>query len=77
MNENKLMQQVSTIFGAFMVFFYLSVGIYLIFFFKSPLVNSALIRLFGGAFILIGLYRAYTSYVNIAKLFFKRDASDE
>jgi cytochrome c biogenesis protein CcdA len=76
MNDNKLMQQVSAIFGTFMVFFYLGFGIYLIFFFKTTL-NSAVIRLFGGALILFGLFRAYTSYVNIVKLFFKHEESDE
>jgi cytochrome c biogenesis protein CcdA len=76
MNDNRLMQQVSAIFGIFMVFFYLGFGIYLIFFFKTTL-NSAVIVLFGSALILFGLFRAYTTYVNIVKLFFKRDNQDE
>jgi cytochrome c biogenesis protein CcdA len=76
MNDNRLMQQVSAIFGTFMVFFYLVIGIYLIFFFKTTW-NSAVIKLFGGALILLGLFRAYTSYVNIMRLFFKHVESDE
>jgi hypothetical protein len=76
MNDNKMMQKISAIFSVFMVMFYLGAGIYLIFFFKSTL-NSAVIGLFGGALILYGLFRAYTSYVNIVKLFFRIDNTDE
>jgi multisubunit Na+/H+ antiporter MnhE subunit len=76
MNDNKLMQKVSAIFSLFMVLFYLGAGFYLIFFFKTTL-NSAVMGLFGGAFILYGLYRGYTSYVNIVRLFFRKDVSDD
>jgi len=76
MNDNKMMQKISALFSVFMVLFYLVAGIYLIFFFKSTL-NSAVIGFFGGALILYGLFRAYTSYVNIVKLFFRIDNSDE
>jgi hypothetical protein len=76
MNDNKLMEKISAIFSIFMVLFYLGAGIYLIFFFKSTL-NSAIIGLFGAALILYGIFRAYTSYVNIIRLFFRNDISDE
>jgi len=76
MDDNKLMQKISAIFSLFMVLFYLGVGIYLIFFFKSTL-NRAVIGLFGGALIFYGIFRAYTSFVNIVRLFFRNNISDE
>jgi hypothetical protein len=77
MSDNKLMQQVSAIFSIFMVFFYLGVGIYLIFFFKQSAVNRAAVVIFGAVFIFYGLYRAFTTYMNIVNLFFKHDKDDE
>jgi len=76
MNENKMMQKISAIFSIFMVLFYFGAGIFLIFYFKSNL-NSALIKMFGAVLIFYGLFRGYTSFVNIYKLFFKNDDSEE
>jgi hypothetical protein len=77
MNDNKLMQQVTAIFGAFMVFFYLGIGIFLIFFFKNSTLDRSILVIFGSVSIFYGLYRAYTTYVNIVKLFFRHDEDDE
>jgi hypothetical protein len=59
-----------------MVIFYLGFGIYLMFFFKSTL-NSAVIKLFAGALIVYGIFRAYTTYQNFARLFFRKDEPNE
>jgi cytochrome c biogenesis protein CcdA len=77
MNNNKLMQQVTAIFGIFMVFFYLGAGIYLIFFFKNTTLDRAVIVIFGSVMIFYGIFRAYRSYVSIVNLFFRRRFDDE
>ena len=80
MNENRLMQQVTTIFGIFMTLFYLGVGFFLILFpnmgfFHSPNpdMEKFLRILIGSTFILYGLYRGYRTYVKIVEVFFSRD----
>jgi uncharacterized membrane protein HdeD (DUF308 family) len=73
MNENRLMQQIGTIFGAFMTFFYLGVGIYLFIF---PIISTAekfLSYLVGSTFIIYGIYRAYRTYVKVKEVFFTKD----
>jgi len=78
MNENRMMKQIGAIFSVFMVFFYIGMGIFLIFYFdttKSSLDRTIFI-FFGCFCIFYGLYRAYTTYVNIVKLFFRHDDED-
>ena len=77
MNENRILQQMTAIFSAFMVFFYMGVGIYLIFFAHLNYPDKALLVIIGSAFILLGLYRAYTAYVKIVEFFFKKDKNNE
>lgn len=72
MNENRLMQQVGTIFGAFMTFFYIGVGLYLMLSPNLP-VDKFLRNLVGTTFIIYGIYRAYRTYVMIVKVFFSGD----
>ncbi len=69
------MRQMGAIFSAFMVFFYLGIGIYLIFFFDTRLttLQKPVLVIFGSVCIFYGLYRAYATYVNIVNLFFKPD----
>lgn len=70
MNENKLMNQVTAIFGLFMVVFYLGVGIYLIFFFNRTYMDRAVLVIVGTSFIFYGIYRAFRSFTRIKELFF-------
>ncbi len=79
MNENKLMNQVTAIFGLFMVLFYLGVGIYLIFFFNRTYMDKAVLVIVGSSFILYGIYRAFRSFNRIKELFFgnEKDEDDE
>lgn len=77
MNENRLMQQVTAIFGIFMVLFYIGAGVYLIFFFKNTILDRSVLVIFGSAFIFYGLYRAYRAYVSIVQLFFRNDDEEE
>ena len=77
MNENRLMQQVTAIFSIFMVFFYLGVGIYLIFFSDLSYLDKSVRVIMGSTFIFYGLYRAYRAYVKIVEVFFTKDKDDE
>ncbi|MBA4321536.1 MAG: hypothetical protein C0408_01840 [Odoribacter sp.] len=73
MNENRLMQQIGTIFGAFMTLFYLGVGFYLVLSPNLDYVDKFLRVLVGSTFILYGLYRAYRTYVKVVEVFFTGD----
>jgi hypothetical protein len=77
MNENRLMQQVIAIFSLFMVFFYLGVGIYLMFFADLSYIDKALKVIMGSTFFFYGLYRAYRAYVKIVEVFFTKDSDEE
>ncbi len=73
MNTNKLMEQVVAIFSIFMVFFYLGVGVYLIFYFPKSSLGKPIQVIMGSTFIFYGLYRAYRTYVKIVEVFFTKD----
>lgn len=77
MNQNKIMEQITAIFGGFMVLFYLGAGIYLIFFFKNSIVDHSMLVIIGAAFIFYGIYRAFRTYKSVVGLFFKKDDDDD
>ena len=77
MNENRIMQQISAIFSVFMVLFYIGIGFYLIFYFKSTFIDRAVIVIIGSTFFFYGLYRAFRSYVQIRKVFFSSENVDD
>jgi hypothetical protein len=77
MKENRLMQQVTSIFSVFMVIFYLGVGYYIVFYFDLSYLDKAVRVIMGSTFIFYGLYRAYRSYVKIVEVFFTKDEDDE
>jgi hypothetical protein len=74
--------KVMTIFGTVMVFFYLGLGLFIIF---SPMLDEdgifpmdkALRIIFGSPLILYGVYRAFASYEKIHELFFSKDEDEE
>ncbi|HEY5469620.1 MAG TPA: hypothetical protein VIK07_03795 [Bacteroidales bacterium] len=76
MSENRLMQQVIAIFSIFMVFFYLGVGVFLIFFTGLSYLDKAVRIIMGSTFIFYGLFRAYRSYVKIVEVFFTDDKDE-
>ena len=73
MNENKILQQVTAIFSVFMVFFYLGVGVYLMFFADMFNIDKAMRVILGSTFIFYGFFRAYRAYLKIVELFFTKD----
>lgn len=73
MNENRLMQQITTIFSIFMAFFYLGVGIYLLFYSDLSYLDRAVLVIIGSTFLLYGVYRFYRAYVKIVEVFFTKN----
>jgi len=78
MDENKTVEQVNAIFGLFMVLFYLGVGTYLLFFFKTGYIDKSMRVIIGSSFLLFGVYRAFRTYFKIVELFFsgRKDKND-
>lgn len=77
MNGNKITNQFTALFGIFMVVFYLGVGIFLIVSSDKFLIDKALLKIMGGAFIIMGLYRIFSTYRKIKEVFFSPDEEDE
>jgi hypothetical protein len=77
MDGNRLMQQVTTIFSTFMVFFYIGVGCYLIFYTNFSYLDKSVRVIIGSSFIFYGLYRAYRAYVKIVEVFFTKEDDEE
>jgi hypothetical protein len=77
MNANRLMQQVTAIFPTFMVFFYIGVGVYLVFYTNFSYLDKSVRVIIGSSFIFYGLYRAYRAYVKIVEVFFTKEEDDD
>jgi len=77
MNGKVLYERVMVIFGGVMIFFYLGLGLFIIF---HPLFNHVekFIRiLFGSALIIYSLTRAFRTYEKVREAFFSGNNSDE
>ena len=77
MNTNRLMQQVGTIFGGLMTFFYLGIGSYLIFSPNLYYIDKAMRVILGSVCIFYGLYRAYRTYLKVVEVFFTDDEDED
>ncbi|MBN2633211.1 MAG: hypothetical protein JXR66_06625 [Bacteroidales bacterium] len=74
MNNNRMLQQFHAVFGVFMVLFYLFVGVFLLFYADRMFVIDRAIRvIIGSTFLIYGIYRTYTTYKLIIKVFFRGD----
>jgi len=73
MNSRRLYDQVMTIFGTAMVFFYLGLAYMLIFSDIFRHVDIALRSIFAFPFFLYGAYRAVGSFQKIKENFFEKD----
>ncbi len=73
MNSRRLYDQVMTIFGTAMVFFYLGLAYMLLFSSIFAHVDITLRSIFAFPFLLYGVYRAVGSYRKIKENFFDRD----
>ncbi len=72
MDSNRMMDQVNAIFGVFMVFFYLGIGVYILFFFNYTTMDKSLRVIFGSVLIFYGLYRAARTWTKLHELYFSR-----
>jgi hypothetical protein len=73
MNSRRLYDQVMTIFGTAMVFFYLGLAYILVFSTIFGYIDIALRSIFAFPFFLYGAYRAVGSFRKIKENFFERD----
>jgi len=73
MKDNKMMDQIGAIFGAFMTIFYIGVGLYLAFASTLSYFDPFLRKFIGFTFVLYGLYRGYVTFVKIKRSFFNKD----
>lgn len=77
MNESKILQQISSIFSAFMVVFYIGIGSYFLFFFNLSTLDKSIRVIIGSTFMLYGVYRAFKSYIQIKNAFFNNEKNKE
>jgi len=77
MNDNKILQQMSSIFSIFMVIFYIGVGLFLIFFFDQSIIDKPTRVIIGSAFMIYGTFRAFKTFFQIKELFFNTETEDE
>jgi hypothetical protein len=77
MNSNKLYNQIMALFGGVMSFFYLGVGLYMIFSPDMVYINKVLRVIFGSSMIFYGAYRLYRTYVKIVDVFFRDNDTDD
>jgi len=64
------MDQISAIFGIFMTFFYIIVGIFFIYAKSLYYIDSLIRNIVGISFLIFSLYRGYVSYLKIKEAFF-------
>ena len=77
MSGKDLYQRISVIFGGVMVFFYIGFGLFVI---LSPLLNNIdkVIRvIFGSAFILFGVARAFRTYEKVREVFYSENDTED
>lgn len=77
MDSNIVVKQMQAIMRFLMSLFYVGAGIFLLFFADNFQIDKALRNIVGGAFLFYGIYRIYTSFVTLFKLFFRRDEGED
>jgi len=73
MSSRRVYDQVMTIFGTAMVFFYLGLAYILLFSTMFSYIDITLRTLFAVPFLLYGVYRAFGSFRKIKENFFKKE----
>jgi len=76
MNSKRLYDQVMTLFGTAMVFFYIGLAYMLIFADAFGHIDITLRSIFAFPFFLYGAYRAVGSFRKIKENFFKKDKEE-
>ncbi len=75
MNQQRMMDQITAVFGVFMTFFYIGVGLYIALIVRLNMDNF-LKYLVGFTFTFYGIYRGIRTYQKIRDSFFRKE-SDE
>lgn len=68
--QRRIMDQISAIFGVFMTFFYIIVGLFLILAKSLYYIDSLWRNIVGITFLIYSLYRGYVSYLKVRDTFF-------
>ncbi|MGD0582205.1 MAG: hypothetical protein ABR974_04575 [Bacteroidales bacterium] len=76
MNQQRMMDQVTAVFGIFMTAFYIGVGIYLAFYAKLT-IDNAIKNLVAYPFILFGVYRGFRTYQKLRDSFFRKSDNED
>jgi len=76
MSGKNLYEQVMVVFGGLMIFFYIGLGLFIIFSHRFDLDKSLRIIL-GAVLGLLGLQRAISTYEKVKEVFFTQNNSDE
>jgi len=76
MNEKRMMKQITAIFGVFMTFFYVGIGLYVALS-GAFNIDKAVTSLFGFTFVFYGIYRGFRSFQLIRDVFFSREEEDD
>jgi hypothetical protein len=77
MDSNIVVKQMQAIMRFLMSLFYIGTGIFLLFFADNFQIDKALRNIVGAAFLFYGIYRIYTSFITLFKLFFRRDEGED
>jgi cytochrome c biogenesis protein CcdA len=73
MNTRNMYDRVMTIFGGLMVFFYIGLGLFLIFSDLFDNYNKVMRVIFGSTLIFYGIARAFRTYEKVKEHFFSND----
>jgi len=68
-----MMDQFTAVFGVFMTFFYIGIGIYLMLSRNLYYVDKYLRNIVGFTFTLYGFYRGFRTYQKLREAFIRRD----
>jgi len=77
MNGKGLYERVMIIFGGVMIFFYIGLGLFIIFFHYFDYIDKIIRIIFGSALGLLGLARAFRTYEKVKELFFSSNNSNQ
>ena len=76
-DNNKMIQQMFSVFSIFMVMFYIGMGAFLVFFIEQSVIDKAAMIIIGSVFMVYGVFRAFKTFFQIKELFFNKETDDE
>jgi len=76
-DNNKMIQQMFSVFSIFMVMFYIGMGAFLVFFIEQSVIDKAAMIIIGSVFMVYGVFRAFKTFFQIKELFFNTETDDD